>query len=220
MIKLASRFRRLDDILADLPVEEPMLLSELDGYLTGVAVCREPIPPAGWLPPIWGGRYGESAPFEDPIDVRLFADMVLARYMEVVRDLGRGRLKPIFDVDERNGDVLWEPWLTGFELAMTLQPAGWAPADDDAAAALAALQELIAIVHHETELTSVEINAISDEAAALLPGYVMRLRTGQAAGDVPPDRFTRSAKVGRNDPCPCGSGRKHKRCCGAAEKPM
>jgi uncharacterized protein len=24
----------------------------------------------------------------------------------------------------------------------------------------------------------------------------------------------RSAKVGRNQPCPCGSGRKHKRCCG------
>jgi hypothetical protein len=22
------------------------------------------------------------------------------------------------------------------------------------------------------------------------------------------------AKVGRNDPCPCGSGKKHKRCCG------
>ncbi|HRF11915.1 MAG TPA: SEC-C metal-binding domain-containing protein, partial [Candidatus Accumulibacter phosphatis] len=22
-------------------------------------------------------------------------------------------------------------------------------------------------------------------------------------------------KVGRNDPCPCGSGRKFKRCCGA-----
>jgi preprotein translocase subunit SecA len=23
-----------------------------------------------------------------------------------------------------------------------------------------------------------------------------------------------AAKVGRNDPCPCGSGRKHKKCCG------
>jgi uncharacterized protein YecA (UPF0149 family) len=23
------------------------------------------------------------------------------------------------------------------------------------------------------------------------------------------------AKVGRDDPCPCGSGREHKRCCGA-----
>jgi tetratricopeptide (TPR) repeat protein len=25
-----------------------------------------------------------------------------------------------------------------------------------------------------------------------------------------------SAKVGRNDPCPCGSGKKHKKCCGKA----
>jgi SEC-C motif-containing protein len=23
-------------------------------------------------------------------------------------------------------------------------------------------------------------------------------------------------KIGRNDPCPCGSGKKHKKCCGAA----
>lgn len=28
--------------------------------------------------------------------------------------------------------------------------------------------------------------------------------------------YVRSApKVGRNDPCPCGSGKKHKKCCGA-----
>jgi preprotein translocase subunit SecA len=25
----------------------------------------------------------------------------------------------------------------------------------------------------------------------------------------------RSTKVGRNDPCPCGSGKKYKKCCGA-----
>jgi uncharacterized protein YecA (UPF0149 family) len=24
-----------------------------------------------------------------------------------------------------------------------------------------------------------------------------------------------SVKVGRNDPCPCGSGKKYKKCCGA-----
>jgi hypothetical protein len=27
------------------------------------------------------------------------------------------------------------------------------------------------------------------------------------------------AKVGRNDPSPCGSGRKYKRCCGSAAQP-
>jgi hypothetical protein len=29
-------------------------------------------------------------------------------------------------------------------------------------------------------------------------------------------RSTAHPKVGRNDPCPCGSGKKHKKCCGAA----
>ncbi len=41
---MPSRFRRLDGALADLPVEEPMLLTELDGFLTGLIVCPEPIP--------------------------------------------------------------------------------------------------------------------------------------------------------------------------------
>ncbi len=38
------------------------------------------------------------------------------------------------------------------------------------------------------------------------------------AGDYQPvQQVVRSgAKVGRNDPCPCGSGKKYKKCCGAA----
>ena len=31
------------------------------------------------------------------------------------------------------------------------------------------------------------------------------------------DRWRRRARAGRNDPCPCGSGRKYKRCCGATK---
>ena len=35
-------------------------------------------------------------------------------------------------------------------------------------------------------------------------------------GDVnPKDPPRRVEKIGRNDPCPCGSGKKHKKCCGA-----
>jgi len=35
--------------------------------------------------------------------------------------------------------------------------------------------------------------------------------------EVRPQPVVRAApKVGRNDPCPCGSGKKHKKCCGAA----
>ena len=36
------------------------------------------------------------------------------------------------------------------------------------------------------------------------------------AGDLQVQQVVRSgAKVGRNDPCPCGSGKKYKKCCGA-----
>jgi SEC-C motif-containing protein len=36
-------------------------------------------------------------------------------------------------------------------------------------------------------------------------------------GDIVPKTVVRAApKVGRNDPCPCGSGKKYKHCCGKA----
>jgi SEC-C motif domain protein len=36
-------------------------------------------------------------------------------------------------------------------------------------------------------------------------------------GRTVPSTVVRSApKVGRNDPCPCGSGKKYKKCCGGA----
>jgi len=30
-----------------------------------------------------------------------------------------------------------------------------------------------------------------------------------------PPHLVKSEKIGRNDPCPCGSGKKYKKCCGA-----
>ncbi|MBQ7282414.1 MAG: SEC-C domain-containing protein, partial [Spirochaetales bacterium] len=40
-------------------------------------------------------------------------------------------------------------------------------------------------------------------------------RASANAGAVSPVQVIRTApKVGRNDPCPCGSGKKYKNCCG------
>lgn len=160
-----------------------------------------------------------GALFDDPADVQWFADAVLARHNEIARDLGRGKFKPVFDVDERNGDALWEFWLNGFEQAMELRPDAWtalAEGDDqDAADALSGLSLLIAVAHDETGLDSVELDAVHDGAPAGIIAIVpwlnaARLRRGviQAPTGMPP------ARLGRNDPCRCGSGKKFKRCCG------
>jgi preprotein translocase subunit SecA len=44
----------------------------------------------------------------------------------------------------------------------------------------------------------------------------MQLQAGAAQAAEPPKPVRTGAKVGRNDPCPCGSGKKYKKCHGAA----
>lgn len=47
--------------------------------------------------------------------------------------------------------------------------------------------------------------------------YFREGRIAYAQAAARPEPYERAGpKVGRNDPCPCGSGRKYKRCCGAA----
>jgi preprotein translocase subunit SecA len=44
----------------------------------------------------------------------------------------------------------------------------------------------------------------------------MQMQAGAASAAEPPKQVRTGAKVGRNDPCPCGSGKKYKKCHGSA----
>ncbi|RZL85825.1 MAG: YecA family protein, partial [Sphingomonas sp.] len=163
-----SRFRRLDGALADLPVEEPMLLTELDGFLTGLLICPEVVPTDEWMAAIWGVDNEGLPAFEDPLDSEWFVKAVTARRDEIARDLSRDKLQPILDVDERDGEVLWEYWLDGFAEAIELRPDVWhvltgAP---EGAEPWSRLMALIAIARDESDLDSVEVNAFQDRAVA------------------------------------------------------
>ena len=218
MKNLPSRFRRLDGALADLPLEEPMLLTELDGFLTALVVGPDPIPQGEWLQSIWGSDDSDTPPFDDPADVQWFVDAVMARYAEIVRDLSRGKPQPIFDTDDRNGDVLWEAWIDGFAEAVALRPESWTAlangTDTDVADAVAQIMALIAIVTNETTLDSVEVNAIDAHAPAQIVDAVLHLHARNTSASPAAPVVVSSTKIGRNDPCPCGSGKKSKQCCG------
>lgn len=211
---MPSRLLRLDGALAMLPVEEPMLLTELDGYLTGLVVCPAAIPTAEWMTVVWGLDTDGVPPFEDPIDVQWFVRAVEARRDEIARDLSRGRLQPILDVDDRDGEVLWEYWVDGLSDAVALRPDAWAAVDSaEWRDAWERLQMLIAIARNESDLDSVAINAFEDRVVTELTDIVQRLYAARPATGAAPAGPTRPAKIGRNDPCPCGSGKKHKHCC-------
>ena len=59
---------------------------------------------------------------------------------------------------------------------------------------------------------------IAHLAAGLLGAYQYFRSHREAKADTPlrPEARRNASKVGRNDPCPCGSGKKYKKCCGGA----
>jgi uncharacterized protein len=201
-----------------------MLLTELDGFLTGLLVSPLATPADEWMTVIWGPETEGVPPFEDPLDVQWFASAVAARQAEIGRDLARGKFKPILDVDQRDGDVLWEDWVAGFAEAVAMCRDAWsALANAEATSGpWSQLKTLIEVARDESDMDSREINAFQDHAVSDLTDAVLRLyalsdRSAAVAARPTAAQLrsgTPAAKTGRNDPCPCGSGRKQKRCCG------
>ncbi|WP_334183852.1 MULTISPECIES: SEC-C metal-binding domain-containing protein [Sphingomonadaceae] len=50
--------------------------------------------------------------------------------------------------------------------------------------------------------------------ADLIPIWVEMLHRRRLENDPHRPSSIKRQKIGRNDPCPCGSGRKYKKCCG------
>jgi preprotein translocase subunit SecA len=61
------------------------------------------------------------------------------------------------------------------------------------------------------EMPTMTAWANTQESRGELPGDTARSAATPAARPAP--RTATGEKVGRNDPCPCGSGKKYKKCC-------
>lgn len=219
MSDLEAYLEELDQLLLDQG-DEWMLLTQLDRYLTGILVSPDTVPPGAWLRPIWAGDDGERIPaFEGMADFQHLLDLIMHHHNQIVTSLNQpGSYEPVFDIDTRNGDIPWELWIEGFVQAMDLAPDGWrrAAASDDAGckAALKGIEKLMAIARGEARLSRTKEDQWTREAPDLIPIWVEMLHAWRLDND--PDRPApaRHGKVGRNDPCPCGSGKKYKKCCG------
>jgi preprotein translocase subunit SecA len=55
------------------------------------------------------------------------------------------------------------------------------------------------------------------QARAAAAGQAVRMGGAATATTARPDGRPSGRKVGRNEPCPCGSGRKYKKCCGGSQ---
>jgi preprotein translocase subunit SecA len=66
-----------------------------------------------------------------------------------------------------------------------------------------------------TRIPTTTIDALEKEFERKKQRELNAARMVGAAGSSEPTQRLTGAKVGRNDPCPCGSGKKYKKCHGA-----
>ncbi len=205
----------LDELLLN-QFDEGMLLSELDGFLTGIIVSPDMVHPSTWLKQVWGP---DTPAFDAPEDLQRFFDLVMRHHNEILASLDEpDGFAPILEVDTRSNETLWELWIEGFSKAMKLGPRGWnrirASDDEGPKAAIAGITELAAFADGRHQLSEEEEDRWDREAPDLIPVWVLMLHEWRLENDQHRPISARSEKVGRNDPCPCGSGKKYKKCCG------
>jgi uncharacterized protein len=108
---------------SDRSPPESMLISDLDGFLTAVAIGPVLIKPSEWLPIVWGG---EQPVFADANEAQAVIGAIMNRYNEILRDVEQQSFEPIFWVDAA-GTVIAADWAEGFAMAMGLRPNSWEP---------------------------------------------------------------------------------------------
>ena len=201
-------------LMSDRAPEDCMQLSDLDGFLTAIAVGPELSMPSEWLPVIWGE--GEPV-FENTEDAQSVIGAIMGRYNEILRLIqdepdAHG---PLFR-ETPDGQVVAADWAEGFMDGVGLRRHAWRPLlESDEGIDL--LTPIMAFLHDEDgkpllEVEPEELVEIRKVAIDLIVPSVQAINGYWKAHRHP---TTRASKTGRNDPCPCGSGRMYKRCCGA-----
>jgi uncharacterized protein len=201
-----------------------MLIEQFDGLVAGLLVCPELITPDEWLPIVWGLDEDDPQPaFTDLDHANRVLALVMRYYNDVALTLAERpeRYDPLFAIDR--GEVLWEIWIEGFAEAVRLRPDSWSKLldADETSDAMLGLLALIEVVMKNKELPTGFVDELTERAHDLIPEWVVTLndhrlaRTAPRPAAQPPMPLAASRrKAGRNEPCPCGSGKKYKKCCG------
>jgi len=218
--------------------DEALSLEELHGFLFGLAVTPEPVMPSEWLPFV----FGQGGPvFEGDQDAQACLGHLFEIYNLFMRDSNHGRLRLPFDyatIASEEFDLI-EDWTYGLYLALTLRLEIWGFSDEyadlpdedlppglleviDACEIITAValpeerHKIVRTVPGHEPKSAAEITGM---LFAILPDCVKILQSYGASlqRQMMPGRSASSPPtVGRNEPCPCGSGKKYKKCCGAS----
>jgi len=232
----AKERKKLQSLLAHaVKPDEAMNVDQLEGYLFGVVITPDVTQPSEWFADIFGEAF---AAFDDQQE----ADDTFGGLMETYNRLNTLRLKGTlrFPFDLANFDQPMldrvRDWAVGLDRALALRSYLWVPEEElekeeipeEVEEIMTCLMIVLGVAHpekipeffeavarqglDEQELWSELVGNLPLAVKGLL-AHAHDLEAGRLAQETE-NPVSKASKLGRNDPCPCGSGKKHKKCCG------
>lgn len=216
---------------------ETLRYHELEGFLFAVGSAPELVRPSEWLPEVFGGQ---EAGFETLEEARAILRELMSLYNVVNASAAseratlpsdcRFRRKVLANLDEGAPMSLWSRgFLRGHQwLEEAWEHAVPDPLDQEFAMWLMTLSFFASRRLAESYVKELGRSDLEEAATLFRRAFPDALaeyaRLGRTIHKVVMDDAAKAerrtgTKVGRNDPCPCGSGRKYKKCCGAGPAP-
>ena len=223
--------RKLDAfLLAEDGLENPMDFFTFDGFICAVLSGPKSIEPSEWLRWVWDKKNGSQPPeFRSERRAQQILRLLLghANVLAFTLTYGPQHYEPCFYTRKIEGSrvPIVDEWCCGYVKGMALDPVGWQPLID----ARANWFEVIHLYGTPSGWERLkELVDRQEDSVARHLAYVDRIapaarkihaywRARRPANDEGPRPVGKASAPGRNGLCPCGSGRKFKRCHGAPD---
>lgn len=213
----------LESVLDGFDGDDSMNLEMVDGFFAALICAPQLVMPSEYMPEI----ARQDRVYESQEQAERFMTILMAHWNHIARTLQSDDVYLPLLLEDSNGVARGNDWANGFLKGMNFHRADWAELleNDDHGGALLAI---LALAHeHDPDPTLRPYKEPIGERrreqllAGLAVGakkayqYFEPRRRMEARAHAARRTFRREVpKVGRNAPCPCGSGKKYKQCCG------
>jgi uncharacterized protein len=222
-----KEFKELDQfLLSDRCADDGMTMDSLHGFLTALAIGPDEVLMSEWLPKVWGSAGKDGPKFKTPKEAERIT-MLIARFMNEIAitfEVAPKEFEPLFCEHEVEGRTLLDgdAWAWGFWEGMNLRADAWEPIWESNLADMVKPVYLLGAEEIEEEEMAlvddpVKRHKLAVEMEAAIP-HIHKFWQPHRKSAVQQVK-NETPKTGRNDPCPCGSGKKFKKCCGAQQEP-
>lgn len=214
---------RLESLLNEGTARGGMNLEEADGFLAAVMCCPDLVPPSEFLPEVWGAG-DQEAEFESGQQGIETMTLLLRHWNAIGAELGAGDVHVPVVGELSEGVPNGHDWGKGFLRGMQFGHDSWAELMESDQG-MAYLIPIFALAHEhdpDPEMRPAPIPPEKREDFVIYAGVGLRKayelfephrRALAHALRQQHSHRRETPKIGRNAPCPCGSGKKFKACC-------